>query len=132
MADDFEQQDWVRIGVAGALSRQYAAEQRDFLESLTNMLESALPGETKVDRAGGLFAKKVAKRVTVDMGGNRYALEDAGHGSLRALRTHVVRGIALKSEEIPVQDWLDEVGAALDERAKTSAAARDALARFTG
>src|SRR5689334_15938639 len=101
MADDFEQQDWVRIGVAGALARQYAAEQREFLESLAGMLDLAMPAETQIERSGGLFSKKTTRRVTVNLPANRYTLEDAGHGSLRALRTHVVRGIALKTEEIP-------------------------------
>lgn len=132
MQDDFEQQEWVKFGVAATLSKQYAADQRDFLELLAQMLEGALPQETQIERRGGLFAKKVVRRVVVAMGENRYALEDPGHGPLRATRTHVVRGIALKTEEIAVQDWLAELGAALDERARTSAQAREALARLVG
>jgi hypothetical protein len=130
--DEFEQQDWVKFGVAAALSKQYAADQRVFLELLAQMLEGALPGETEVGRRGGLFSKKTVQRVAVTLGDNRYTLEDPGRGLLQATRTHIVRGIALKTEPIPVQEWLEEMGAALDERVRTNAAAREALARMVG
>ena len=38
----------------------------------------------------------------------------------------------LKTEALPVETWLAEMSANLDERAKTSAAAREALARLVG
>jgi hypothetical protein len=132
MSDDFEQQEWVKFGVAATLSRQYAADQRTFLELLAQMLEGALPGEAEIGRRGGLFSKKTVQRVTVTLGEHRYTLEDLGRGPLHATRARVVRGISLKTDEIPIQNWLDELGAALDERARTSAAARDALARLVG
>jgi hypothetical protein len=128
--DEFEQQEWLKFGVAAMLSRQYAADQRAFLERLAPMLEGALPEETEIGRRGGLFSKKVVQRVTVTLGENRYALEDPGRGALKATRTHVVRGIALKTEEVPIQEWLAELGARLDERARASAAARAALSRW--
>jgi hypothetical protein len=128
--DEFEQRDWVKLGVAATLSRQYAADQRAFLERLAEMLESALPDETEIGRRGGLFARKVARRGVVTLSENRYALEDTGGGTLRATRTHLVRGIALKTVGLPVEEWLAELGALLDERARTSAAARHALARW--
>lgn len=132
MSDSFEEQEWVRVGVAGAMARQYAADQRQFLEELARMLESALPGEAEVGYRGGLFSRKTVQRVSVTLGDNRYTLEDPGRGPLRALRTHVVRGIALKSEPLPVEQWLEELGAGLDQLAATNAAAREALGRFVG
>jgi hypothetical protein len=132
VSDEFEQQEWVKFGVASALSKQYGADQRTFLEMLATMLEAALPGEVDIIRHGGLFTKKTLQRVTVALGDNHYSLEDPGRGNLRATRTRVVRGIALKTEELPVQEWVAELGAFLDERARTSAAAREALARLVG
>ena len=132
MQDKTKQQEWVKFGVAATLAKQYAADQRDFLELLARMLESALPEEAEIGRRGGLFAKKTVCRVTITLGENRYTLEDPGRGPLRATRTHIVRGIALKTEAITVQDWLAELGAALDERAQTSAQAREALSHFVG
>ncbi len=133
MSEEFEQQEWLKFGVAAALSKQYGADQRTFLELLATMLESALPGEVDVVRHGGLFVKKkTVQRVTVTLGENRYSLEDPGRGNLHATRIRVVRGIALKTEELPVQDWVAELGAFLDERARISAAAREALSRLVG
>ena len=132
MSDPFEQQEWVKFGVAAALSKQYAADQREFLGLLAQMLEGALPGEVEIARKGGLFSKKTVQRATVTMGDYRYALEDPGRGPLLASRIRVVRGIALKTETIPVEEWLAELGAALDERAVKSAAAREALKRMIG
>ncbi len=132
MSDEFEQQEWLKFGVAATLSKQYGADQRTFLELLATMLEAALPGEVDIVRHGGLFAKKTVQKVMVTLGDNRYSLEDPGRGNLRATRTRVVRGIALKTEELPIQDWVAELGAFLDERARTSAAAREALSRLVG
>lgn len=130
MSDDFEQQAWVRFGVAAELSKQYAADERQFLERLAGMLENALPGEIDVTRKGGLFSKKTVQRVSVTMGDHRYLLEDMGRGPLQAARLKIVRGIALKTEVMTVADWLTELGELLDERARTSAQTRAALARL--
>ncbi len=132
MADEFEEQGWVKLGVSAALSKEYAQDQRSLLEMLAMMLENALPGEAQIERRGGLFSKKTVHRISLEMGTDRYSLEDPGKGSLRAFRTKVVRGIALKTEEIPVQEWLDALSVNLEERAKSSASARAALERFVG
>ena len=129
VADELEQDPGLRLGVAAALSRKYAADQRDFLELLAHMLETALAEETRVERGGGLFARKTVRRLNVDLGEHRYILE-AGRGQLAATRTRLVRGIALKTEPIPIEQWLEELGDAVDERVRANAAARSALARL--
>ena len=132
MADDFEQQEWLKFGVAATLSKQYAADQRQFLELLATMLDGALPEEAEVVKRGGLFSKKTVAKVVVSFGDYRYTLEDPGRGPLLASRTRIVRGIALKTEPMPVETWLAELSANLDQRARTSASARDALSRLVG
>ena len=132
MSDPFEEQEWMKFGVAATLSRQYADDQRAFLELLASMVERALPDETEIQKRGGLFSKKTVQRVQVTLNENRYVLEDPGHGALQASRVRVVRGIALKTEFVPVEEWLAELGSTLEERARTSAAAREALSRMVG
>ena len=132
MSDDFEQQEWVKFGVATTLSKQYAADQRSFLESLATMLEAAMPSETEVVRKGGLFSKKTVSKVIVTLGEYRLALIDEGRGPLQATRVRMVRGIALKTEIIAVENWVIELSETIDERAKTNRAAREALARLAG
>ena len=130
MEDDFEQQEWVKFGVSAALSRQYSADERTFLELLAQMLERALPGEVEIKKHGALFGKKTIQSVSIVLGNIRYTLEDPGRGSLVALKTKIVRGIALKTEEMTVKDILEEMGAGLEERMHTSSTARDALSQF--
>lgn len=132
MSDEFEQQEWVKLGVAGALSRQYGEDQRNFLEMLADMLSSAMPEEVEIKKRGGLFSKKTLQSVTVTLGDQRYTLEDPSYGSLHAFRTKIVRGIALKTEEMEVPDWLDSLGVSLEEKMKVSSTAREALSRLLG
>ena len=130
MSDDLEEQGWARLGVAAALGREYAADARAFLPFLARMLEGAIPDETSVRTRG--FFKKTIVGVGVDLGGTRYSLEDSGHGPLVATRTQVVRGIALKTEAIPMDVLLAELEATLETRASENAGARKALAGMLG
>lgn len=132
MADDFEEQDWVKVGVAAELAKQYAADQRALLDNLATMLESAFPGETLVIRKGGLFSKKNIAAIKVRFGEYSYNLEDPGRGPLKASQTKIVRGIALKTEEIPVEDWLVVLGEELETHTRNHARAREALSKFVG
>lgn len=124
-----ERDGWLKLGVAAELAKNYAQEGSGFLRSLALMLQAALPRETEVMQRGGWFAKKETSGVLVTLGEDRLSLEDIGRG-LRATRTRIVRGIALKTEEISVEEWLQELGATLDERARTNRATRDALEKM--
>ena len=130
MSDEFENREWVRLGVAGSLARQYALDQRSLLPLLASLLESAAPNETTVLRRGGLFSKKIVCGVKITLNDLTYTMEDPGRGAMRAERVHVVRGIALKTEQIPVEEWVEEVSEHLEQRAATSAAARNAMERL--
>jgi len=131
MPDAFEDQGWVRLGVASALDKAYAADQRQFITLLADALDKALPGETEIKRAG-LFNNKHIVALKVHLANDQFVIEDLGKGPLRASKGHVVRGITVKTEEIPMQQALAEIGDALDHRAKTSEAARNALAAMLG
>jgi hypothetical protein len=78
-----------------------------------------------------LFKKSIV-RVTFDLGGTRLSIEDPGQGPLRGKQGQVVRGITLKTEELPVGELLEEVGRALQSRAEENAESRNALGRWLG
>src|SRR5205823_14073145 len=101
------------------------------MASLADKLKLILPRETEVQRCG-IFGSGSVRLVRIHLGDDRYALEDPGRGPLRATRTRVVRGIALKTEEIPADQWVAEFGERLEERVGKSAAARAALSRLLG
>ena len=126
-----EEEEWLKIGVAATLARSYAADQREFLESLARMLEQALPGHVEVRRGGGLLSRRrPVRQVQVELEDYRYALEDPGQGALRARRTRISRGIALSTEQLPVEAWIQALGDALQGHAERNGAAAGALRRL--
>src|SRR5437016_4994960 len=128
-----EEEGWLSTGVAATLAKEYGAHQVQFLESLARLLESALPEQVEVTRRGGLFAReKPVAQLRVDLGEARYTLENTGKGPLKAQRSLVKRGIVLRSEPMSVEDWIAEVGAALDALARDNEAAAAAMRRFSG
>lgn len=130
VADSFESQDWVRVGVASALAKEFTADQKRFLALFAKVLQEAFPQETRV-QTKGLFTKTVVA-VEVTLGEDRYRIADAGSGPLEAGRVRVVRGIALKTEPISMETCLNEISEAMEERARKSANDRLAMARLLG
>ena len=116
------------------LASSLRADLRDtsaFLGALAEKLGGALPEACVVERKGGLFAKeKPVHRVSVELGDQRYTIERTNRGGLSAGRTKVVRGIALKTEELPVEAWIDDLSQALAAYARHSAQARMSLERL--
>lgn len=102
-----------------------------FLGALAEKLGGALPALCQVERKGGLFSKeKRVQRLTLELGEHRYAIEHAGQGGLRASRTKIVRGISLKTEELAVETWIDELSRDLSAHAARNSQARLALERL--
>jgi hypothetical protein len=116
--------------VAAAL-RADLQDTRTFLEALAVRLEGALPGLTRVQRkrAGMLSRDKVVQRIEVTLGDDRFACGQGPHG-ITAERVHVVRGIALKRETVPVERWIEELAAGLSTHADALAADHAALQRL--
>jgi hypothetical protein len=118
------------IDALAASLRADASDTAAFLEALATRLEGALPGQVDVDRKGRRFggAKRV-RRIAVRIGDAHYEIEGDG-GALTARRRNVVRGIALKSEELGVDAWIDGLSADLLELAHSSERGRVALERL--
>jgi hypothetical protein len=96
-----------------------------FFSVLVAKLADALPDQVEVEKSG-LFGRSKPKAVSVALGDNRYEAERAGHGLICRRRT-VVRGIALKSEELGVDAWISALSADLLAAARESERARIAL-----
>ncbi len=129
MGDDLDAAPDIDL-VAAAL-RADLQDNRSFLEALAVRLEGALPGIARVQRkrAGMLSRDKVVQRIEVTLGDDRFACAAAPHG-VTAERVHVVRGIALKRETVPVERWIEELAAALSTHAGALAADHAALQRL--
>ena len=121
-------EEFTDVAVAGALANVYAQNTRGFLPLLAIVLAGALPEETQVERKGGLFQReKPVYKVLVTLGDNIYSLEDLGRGPLAAHRVKVVRGIKLKTEPMPVEEWLADLSAEIAARARQNEKAFFAL-----
>ena len=124
----------LQIGVAAYLAKSYGEDERDFLESAALMLERALPDATLVERGGAFWSKiRPVKNLTVTLGELEFTLANRdARASLEAQIRRSVRGVALKTETVPMADWIARLSAALSERAAQSHAAREALEAWLG
>jgi len=131
MADGFEDQEWVKLGVAAALAKEYQADQRSLLPLLADTFERSFPGNTQ-KRTKGLFGAKHVVALEITLGDFVFTIEDPGSGSLVAIRKRLVRGISLKTDSISMAECLQQLGEILEENARTSAETHNALARSLG
>ena len=102
-----------------------------FLEALAAKFQGALPTHTSVTRHAGLFSREhPVKEIAVTLGEFQYRMSKERQGPLLALRSHLVRGIVLSSEQIPVEQWIEEIAEALAQFAAHNQQAHMALSRF--
>jgi hypothetical protein len=121
----------MRTELFAASLRADKADLRTFLEALAVKMEGSLPDYTRVTRRGSIFSReRTVKDVMVSLGDYQYRIGRERQGPLVAVRAHVVRGIVLKTEQIPVDQWIEELSEALAQLAGRSAQSRAALERF--
>jgi hypothetical protein len=101
------------------------------LEVLAYKFELTLPGRVRVRRRPvRLFAKqKRVESLELSLGDTLYRLERLPQARIAATKRHVVRGVALSTEELDVDAWLRELVHDLGEVARTSETERAALER---
>ena len=121
----------MRTELFAALLRADKADLTTFLDALAVKLEGSLPDYTRVTRQGSIFSReRIVKEVMVSLGDYQYRIGRGRQGPLVAVSAHVVRGIVLKTEQIPVDQWIEELSEALALLAGRSAQTRVALERF--
>jgi hypothetical protein len=117
--------------VAASL-RNDSGDVRGYCEALAVRLEAALPAQTTVKRRSKRFLSgdKVVRSIAVDAGDNRYALTVDDRGAVEATRSAAVRGIVLKNDPLPLEEWIDALARDLAEQAQQSEQGRLALERL--
>lgn len=114
------------------LSAQLRADSVDgelFLEVLAGKLNGALPAQTHVEWGGGLLNKRRVRSVEVQLGEHRYAVGKDGQG-LVARHLHTVRGVVLRTEQLEVRAWIEQLCAELGKLATVSEQSRAAMERL--
>jgi hypothetical protein len=118
------------LDLLAASLRADAGDVDAFVEALAVKLEAALPGQVEVERRGGLLGgRKRVRRIEVTLGDQRSELE-AERGRVTCRRRSVVRGIALKTQELDLDAWIAALSQDVIEEAERSERGRQALARL--
>lgn len=130
MASAGDGSDGLSFELFAAALRADTADLGAWVAALGTKLAGALPERVQVRRSG-LFGNGPITGMVADLGDWRYALR-LDHGKPLAERVHIVRGIALKTEQVPLDTWIDGLSASLTTFAATSARERAALQRLLG
>jgi hypothetical protein len=121
----------MRTELFAASLRADKTDFKTFLDALAVKLEGSLPDYTRVTRQSSIFSREhPVKEIVVSLGAYQYRIGREKQWTLVAVRAHTVRGIVLKTEQIPVDQWIDELSEALAQLASRSAQSRAALERF--
>jgi uncharacterized Zn finger protein (UPF0148 family) len=127
-------------GAAGAqavdpvrLAASLQAESRSteqLYESLARTLAQEFPDWTRVETSGGFFSSERVDAFELALDGMLFRMR-RGKGGVIAERAELVRGIALKTEPVSVESWLQALAEALSAKAGSSQRTLEALQRIT-
>ncbi|GAC1452615.1 MAG: hypothetical protein NVS2B14_19490 [Chamaesiphon sp.] len=121
----------LEVDVLAAALRMDRQESGDLLEFLAKKLEQSLPKNTTVTRGGWFLSKQhPVEDITVRFDDYQYQIIRERHGALTAKVMKLVRGVVLKTTEVPIAQWTDEVAEQLASLAERSAQTRGALNKF--
>lgn len=122
--------DELSFDILSASLRQDTRDLAVYTDVLSKKLEQAIPSFVEVERQGGLFKKSTAiKRITITLDPWQYRLE-VDRGRLSTLRIKMVRGVAIKSEPLTLDAWVDALSQDLLVIAASRQDARQSLERF--
>src|SRR3984893_1658740 len=119
------------LDLAAASTRGDQVDTQAMVDALAVRLEAALPQLTKIKRrrVGGFLSKRAeVERIEVELGDQRFELVLTG-GPPQCARNKVVRGITLKRDEVPIQEWVREL---VDEVGRTAAVSEQARVALEG
>ena len=118
------------IDLVTASLRADTSDLRAFVEALAVKLEDAVPGAVVVERRReGMFGPKRVRRISLDASNQRLELRTDG-ASIQTRCARLSGGIVLKNEDMGTDDWLQTLGEALAEQARSSLTTRQALERL--
>jgi len=118
----------ISVDLLAASLRASSSDLKTFVEVLADKLEDALPGRVQVGRRSTRFLgkEKRVERLECELAGQRYLLATRD-GAVEVRRATAVRGVVLKTEVLPLGEWLDALARDLANEAQTSEQAQLAL-----
>ncbi len=105
------------------------ADQHDlkaFVEILAKKLADAFPDRVKIQRKGLPGMSRPVVSITMTFLESQFVL-DNNKGQVSTRRRKLVRGVALNTDELRLDEWIDQLSAALVDEAALSERDRVAL-----
>lgn len=119
-----------QFDLLAASLRADAGDLKAFVEALAVKLGEGFPSRVQVDRSGGfLRGKGPVRRLSAKLGDNEYELTNDG-GTVSCTKRVLVRGIALRTEKLDVEQWIDALAGELVDQASKTESDRVALQRM--
>lgn len=129
MSDEFGEP--LQVDMLAASLRADSTDLKAFLEALAVKLEGALPTQTAVMRQNRLFSREhPIREIIVTLGEYQYRIVHEQRQPLITQRAKTVRGIVLKTDQMSMDQWINELATDLAQEANQSSQARIALERF--
>jgi hypothetical protein len=114
------------VSVAAVLAQRAREDRNDLLDDLVAMLSGVVPN-VQVERT---LLKRRVRAIRLPLGDYTYALARGDRGSFEASRQQVVRGVAVRTQPLEIEEFLAELGVALDVELKRTERGRAALASW--
>lgn len=121
----------LQLDILASMLSSDKKQSKEHVETLCGILEAILPEHVKTKRGGLFFSKqRPLEELTVQFEEIAYVFTVSKKGAVTAKKQKFVRGIALSSSEMAVQECIDSIVQHLTDLAAKSASARETLARF--
>lgn len=129
VVEDFE--DALQVDVLACSLQMDKSQSGDMLEYLATKLSSALPEETEITRGGWfLSSSRTVTELTLKLGDVGFQMLREKKGAITARQMKIVRGVVLKTEEVDVEKWVQNLAAALAAMAEKNSRTKEALQKF--
>ena len=112
--------------VTAVLAQRSREDHASLVDDLVALLSEIVPGVV-VERA---LLRRHVRAVRMPLGDFIYVLERAGGNGYRASRQYVVRGVVIRTDPMPIDEFLAELGPALDAELRRTERGRAALTNW--